>query len=93
MTDGNSATLEDMKAGALVQGLMLTGAIKVVNIEWYGDQAVNVVFEDVQNAEPPAVLQSVGHKVQRPALVRAVRQHHWCPCPQRPFAPTLAADR
>lgn len=50
MTDGKSATLEDLKAGASVQGLTPTGAAKVINIEWYGDQAVKVVFEDANGA-------------------------------------------
>ena len=50
MTDGKSATLEDLKAGASVQGLTPTGAARVVNIEWYGDQAVKVVFEDANGA-------------------------------------------
>ena len=46
MAEGKSATLEDLKAGASVQGLTPTGTAKVVNIEWYGDQAVKVIFED-----------------------------------------------
>ena len=50
MTDGKSATLEDLKAGASIQGLTPTGAARVVNIEWYGDQAVKVVFEDANGA-------------------------------------------
>ena len=50
MTDGKSATLEDLKAGASIQGLTPTGAVKVVNIEWYGNQAVKVVFEDANGA-------------------------------------------
>ena len=37
MAEGKSATLEDLKAGASVQGLTPTGTAKVVNIEWYGD--------------------------------------------------------
>ena len=50
MTGGKSATLEDLKAGASIQGLTPTGAAKVVNIEWYGNQAVKVVFEDANGA-------------------------------------------
>lgn len=50
MTQSNSATLEDLKAGASVQGLTPTGAARIINIEWYGDQAINVVFEDVNGA-------------------------------------------
>lgn len=50
MTDGRSATLEDLKAGASIQGLTPTGAARVVNIAWYGNQAVKVVFEDANGA-------------------------------------------
>ena len=46
MTETKAATLEDLKAGASVQGLTPSGAAKVVNIEWFGDQAVKVIFED-----------------------------------------------
>ncbi|MCA9473536.1 MAG: DUF3883 domain-containing protein [Pseudomonadales bacterium] len=46
MTEINQTRLEDLKAGASVQGLTPTGTAKVVNIEWYGDQAVKVIFED-----------------------------------------------
>lgn len=50
MTNTESAKLEDLKAGTSVQGLTPTGAAKVVSVEWYGDQAVNVVFEDANGA-------------------------------------------
>lgn len=50
MTDGKSATLEDLKAGASIKGLTPTGAVRVVNIAWYGNQAVKVVFEDANGA-------------------------------------------
>lgn len=46
MTAARSATLEDLKAGASVEGLTPNGAAKIVNVEWYGDQAVKVIFED-----------------------------------------------
>ena len=46
MSNTEATKLEDLKAGASVQGLTPTGIAKVVNIEWYGDQAVKVVFED-----------------------------------------------
>ncbi len=46
MTETKTAKLEDLKAGASVQGLASLGTVKVVNVEWYGDQAVKVVFED-----------------------------------------------
>ncbi len=50
MTETKQATIEDLKAGASVQGLTPSGAAKVVNIEWYGDQAVKVIFEDANGS-------------------------------------------
>jgi len=50
MTEAKAATLEDLKAGASVQGLTPSGAAKIVNIEWFGDQAVKVIFEDVNGS-------------------------------------------
>ena len=41
------ARLEDLRAGASVRGLAPGGLAKVVQIEWYGDQAAKVTFEDV----------------------------------------------
>jgi superfamily II DNA or RNA helicase len=40
------ARLEDLKAGASVRGLAPGGLAKVVQLEWFGDQAVKVTFED-----------------------------------------------
>jgi SNF2 family DNA or RNA helicase len=43
------ARLEDLKSGARIQGLAPGGgAARVVNVEWFGDQAVKVIFEDGQ---------------------------------------------
>jgi hypothetical protein len=50
MTETKQTKLEDLKAGASVQGLTPSGAAKVVNIEWFGDQAVKVIFEDVDGS-------------------------------------------
>ncbi len=36
------AKLEELKAGAAVTGLSPTGQAKVVQIEWFGDQAVGL---------------------------------------------------
>ena len=44
------ATLEDLRAGVFVGGLAPGGAAKVVNVEWFGDQAVKVTFEDSAGA-------------------------------------------
>jgi len=38
--------LEDVRAGALVHGITPEGLAKVVNVEWYGNQAVKVIYED-----------------------------------------------
>ncbi len=40
------AALEDLKAAATVKGLSPAGLAKVVQIEWFGDQAVKATFED-----------------------------------------------
>ena len=56
MAETEAAKLEDLKAGASVEGLTPSGAAKIVNIEWFGDQAVKVIYEDangsVQRAMP-----------------------------------------
>ena len=46
MTETRAAKLEDLKAGAFVQGLTPSGAAKIVNREWIGDEAVEIIFED-----------------------------------------------
>lgn len=38
--------LEDIKAGTSVRGISSRGLAKVVGVEWYGDQAIKVVYED-----------------------------------------------
>lgn len=50
MTEARAARLEDLKAGDSVQGLTPSGVAKIVNIEWFGDQAVKVIFEDVNGS-------------------------------------------
>ena len=50
-----------------------------------------VIVDHVQQAEPPAAGQRIRHKVERPSLVRLLRDRHRCPRPQRALpAPTLA---
>ena len=44
------ATLEDLQAGAFIRGLAPGGVAKVVQIEWFGDQAVKVTYEDATGA-------------------------------------------
>lgn len=43
-------TLEELKAGAAVRGLSPEGVARVVQVEWFGDQAVKVTFEDATGA-------------------------------------------
>ena len=40
------ATLEELQAGAFVSGLASGGTAKVVHVEWFGDQAVKITYED-----------------------------------------------
>jgi hypothetical protein len=40
------ARLEDLKAGAMIRGLAPSGLAKIVQLEWFGDQAAKVTFED-----------------------------------------------
>ncbi len=44
------ATLEDLKAGTVVTGLAPDGLAKIVQVEWFGDQAVKATFEDSTGA-------------------------------------------
>jgi hypothetical protein len=38
--------LEDIKSGTYVRGISPDGLVKVVGVEWYGDRAIKVVYED-----------------------------------------------
>ena len=46
MAEAKAAKLEDLKSGASVEGLTPAGSAKIVNVEWFGDQAVKVIYED-----------------------------------------------
>ena len=64
------ATLEDLKAATTVRGLSPSGLAKVVHVEWFGDQAVKVTYEDAtgtvknrlvyRNEEPTLEIVSAG---------------------------------
>ncbi len=43
---GTPAKIEDIKPGASVLGLTSVGASKIINVEYFGEQALKVVFED-----------------------------------------------
>jgi len=38
--------LEDIRTGTSVRGVSPKGLARVVGVEWYGDQAIKVVYED-----------------------------------------------
>jgi hypothetical protein len=38
--------LEELTPGALIQGLVAGATAKIVQVEWFGDQAVKVTFEE-----------------------------------------------
>ena len=44
------AKLEELKAGTVVKSLSSTGLAKVVQIEWFGDRAIKVTYEDAAGA-------------------------------------------
>ncbi len=40
------ARLEDLGVGASVTGLAPSGLVKIVNVEWFGDQVLKAISED-----------------------------------------------
>ncbi len=50
------AALEDLKAGASIRGLVPDGLAKVVQVEWFGNQAVKITFEDASGGRLPFVV-------------------------------------
>ncbi len=67
------ATLEDLKAGASIRGLAADGLATVVQVEWFGDQAVNVTFRDAAGA----VKQRLVYRTDEPTLQRAAAGRPW----------------
>ncbi len=79
--------MEELKAGASVRGLSPDGIAKVVQVEWFGDQAVKVTFEDAtgaarnrlvyRNEEPTLEIVSAGRLTdlltQRPSALHPLR--------------------
>jgi hypothetical protein len=50
--------LEELTPGALVRGLVAGVTVKVVQVEWFGDQAAKVTFEEPKRGgSKPAGLQ------------------------------------
>ena len=71
--DGVVAALEDLKAGASIRGLVPDGLAKVVQVEWFGDQAVKVTFEDPSGA----VRNRLVYRNEEPALEVAKAGRPW----------------
>jgi len=66
-------SLNDLKAGALFKGLSPDGIAKVVNVEWFGDQAVKVIFEDSHGA----VKNRLVYKTDEPMLEIVTQGRPW----------------
>ncbi|NUN04026.1 MAG: DEAD/DEAH box helicase family protein, partial [Bryobacteraceae bacterium] len=45
------ATLEELKPGAVIRGIMPNGLVTVLNVTWHGSQAVELTFKD-QGGKP-----------------------------------------
>lgn len=46
MSETGTAKLEDLKPGSSVEGLSPSGPARIVTVEWIGDQAIKVIYED-----------------------------------------------
>ena len=44
-TERSMAGLEDIKPGVSVRGIGPQGFAKIVKVEWYGDQAIKVLYD------------------------------------------------
>ena len=67
------AILEDLKAGASIRGLSPEGLATVVQVEWYGNQAVNVTFRDAAGT----VKQRLVYRADEPTLEVATAGRPW----------------
>ncbi|WP_445192771.1 helicase-related protein [Sphingomonas sp. Tas61C01] len=50
------ATLEEIRNGASVRGIASSQVVQVLSVDWIGDQAMNVVYRDLNGAVAEAVL-------------------------------------
>lgn len=50
------AKLEEIRNGASVRGIASSQATQIVSVDWIGDQAINVVYRDVNGAVAESVL-------------------------------------
>jgi hypothetical protein len=67
------ASLEHLKAGTLIKGLVPDSVAKVVTAEWYGDQAIKVVFEDADGAVKNRLL----YRTDEPKLEVVTQGRPW----------------
>ncbi len=67
------AALENIKAGTFIKGLMPDGIAKIVNVEWYGDQAIKVVFENADGAVKGQLL----YRTDEPKLEVVTQGRPW----------------
>ena len=50
------ARLEEIRNGASVRGIASPQAAQILSVDWIGDQAINVVYRDLNGAVAEAVL-------------------------------------
>jgi hypothetical protein len=67
------ARLEDLQAGAYIRGLAGTGTARIVHIEWFGDQAAKVTYEDATGA----VRNRLVYRNEEPTLEVAAAGRPW----------------
>jgi predicted nuclease of predicted toxin-antitoxin system len=86
---GFTARDEDLKVGARIRGLAPSGLAKIVQVEWFGDQAVKVTFEDAaaqvrnrmffRSAEPALEVVYHGDPMPRSDPLREQVLKRWSP--------------
>jgi hypothetical protein len=80
------ASLEELRVGASVRGISPDGAVTIEKVEWYGDQAVEVLYRDSTGAvrnrlvyrtdEPALELVTVGRAWSFDGAIRGVASVH-----------------
>ena len=66
-------TIEQLTQGASVRGLAPTGLAKIISLEWFGDQAAKVTFEDASGR----VAQQLIYRADEPRLEIVVTGRPW----------------
>lgn len=65
--------LEEVKAGTVVRGITPEGFAKVVGVDWYGEQAIKVVYEESNGAMKNRLL----YRDDKPTLEIANGSRAW----------------